>query len=360
MKNTIKILALSAIILTTISCKKNEDITPYTDEEDIYGDYNPTFMTPPTLAYLPPMKNPDFNKMTVEGVSLGKSLYYDKILSTNGLSCSSCHLKEESYSISLLGPTGTAVLPHVNLGWHNYHGWTGGETHLDDVALADLAEGNPFLEANNDSILNRFKRNTTYQIKFWKAFGIKITELSTAERQKYISYALAQFMRTMVSGDSKFDKYMRGETALTAQEMNGFALFMDDTKADCYHCHGNAGNPLWTDGNFYNNALNSTFTGIDQGRYLVTGNIADMGKFRAPTLRNIALTAPYMHDNRFATLDDVIDFYSSGLQQSPYVDPLMNHINQGGAQLTSAEKADLKAFLHTLTDSTFINNPDFY
>ncbi|MDT8411542.1 MAG: cytochrome c peroxidase [Vicingaceae bacterium] len=355
-----KVIPILLIIIIALSCKKDKNITPFQPDEDIFGDYNPTFITPPSLPYLPPMKNPEFNKMTIEGVELGKSLYYDKILSTNGLSCSSCHLREESYTISVLGPIGTAVLPHVNIGWYNLYGWTGGEKHLDDVALADLAEGNPFLEANNDSILNRFKRNTEYQKKFWKAFGIKITELSTPERQKYISFSLAQFMRTMVSGDSKFDKYMRGEIALTPQEMNGFVVYMDDNRGDCYHCHGSAGNPLWTDGNFYNNALNSNFAGIDQGRFLVTGNTADMGKFRAPTLRNIALTAPYMHDNRFATLDEVIDFYSTGLQQSPYVDPLMNHINQGGAQLSSSDKTDLKAFLRTLTDSTFINNPDFY
>jgi cytochrome c peroxidase len=358
MSKSIQLLLLLLIVLS--GCKKDKNIEPYSPEEDFYGDYNPTYISPPSLTYLPPMRNPEFNKMSAEGVALGKNLYYDKILSTNGLSCSSCHLKEESYSISIMGPTGTAVLPHVNIGWHQYHGWNGGEHHLDDVALADLAEGNPFLNANNDSILNRFKRNEFYKKAFWKTFGIKITELSTPERQKYISYALAQFMRSMVSGDAKFDKYMRGEAALTSSEMNGFVVYMDDNRGDCYHCHGSAGNPLWTDGEFHNNALNNSFSGVDQGRFLITGNPADMGKFRTPTLRNIALTAPYMHDNRFATLTEVINFYSSGLQQSATVDPLMTHINQGGAQLSTSDKADLLAFLRTLTDSTFINNPAFY
>jgi len=142
--------------------------------------------------------------------------------------------------------------------------------------------------------------------------------------------------------------------------MNGYNIYMDDNRGDCYHCHGSAGNPLWTDREYHNNALNSSFSGVDQGRYLVTGDPADMGKFRSPTLRNIALTAPYMHDNRYATLEDVIDFYSTGLQQSATVDPLMNHIAQGGAQLSTSDKADLIAFLHTLTDSTFINNTAFY
>ncbi len=346
------------LLLTFLSCKKDKDVI--TTPIDQFGTYNPNYILPRVLTYLPPMENPDFNKMTEEGVRLGKSLYYDNILSTNGLSCSSCHLRTQSFTISAMGPVGTAVLPHVNVGWQKTFGWNGFEDHLDDVALADLAEGNPFLEANNDSILNRFKRNKNYQILFWKAFGVKITELSTPERQKYISYSLAQFIRTMISGDSKFDKFVRGETALTPSEMNGYNIFMDDNRGDCYHCHGSAGNPLWTDRDYHNNALNSSFTGVDQGRYLVTGDPADMGKFRSPTLRNIALTAPYMHDNRFATLEEVIDFYSTGLQQSPYVDPLMNHIAQGGAQLSASDKADLIAFLHTLTDSTFINNTAFY
>ncbi|PKP51559.1 MAG: cytochrome-c peroxidase [Bacteroidetes bacterium HGW-Bacteroidetes-12] len=355
MKNLTLIFML---LLTFLSCKKDKEVI--TTPIDEFGTYNPNYILPRVLTYLPPMENPDFNKMTEEGVRLGKSLYYDKILSTNGLSCSSCHLRSQSYTISAMGPVGTAVLPHVNVGWQKAFGWNGGEEHLDNVALADLAEGNPFLEANNDSILNRLKRNKNYQILFWKAFGVKITELPTPERQKYISYSLAQFIRTMISGDSKFDKFVRGEIALTPAEMNGYNVFMDDNKGDCYHCHGSAGNPLWTDRDYHNNALNSSFTGVDQGRFLVTGDPADMGKFRSPTLRNIALTAPYMHDNRFATLSEVIDFYSTGLQQSPYVDPMMNHIAQGGAQLSASDKADLIAFLHTLTDSTFINNSAFY
>ncbi|NCP45288.1 MAG: cytochrome-c peroxidase [Flavobacteriales bacterium CG18_big_fil_WC_8_21_14_2_50_32_9] len=355
MKN---ILLIFMLLLTFLSCKKDKEVI--TTPIDQFGTYNPNYILPRVLTYLPPMENPDFNKMTEEGVRLGKSLYYDKILSTNGLSCSSCHLRAQSFTISAMGPVGTAVLPHVNVGWQKAFGWNGGEEHLDNVALADLAEGNPFLEANNDSILNRLKRNKNYQILFWKAFGVKITELSTPERQKYISYSLAQFIRTMISGDSKFDKFVRGETALTPSEMNGYNIYMDDNRGDCYHCHGSAGNPLWTDREYHNNALNSSFSGVDQGRYLVTGDPADMGKFRSPTLRNIALTAPYMHDNRYATLEDVIDFYSTGLQQSATVDPLMNHIAQGGAQLSTSDKADLIAFLHTLTDSTFINNTAFY
>ena len=106
------------------------------------------------------------------------------------------------------------------------------------------------------------------------------------------------------------------------------------------------------------NALDSVFVGMDQGRFLVSGNTFDMGKFRTPTLRNIELSAPYMHDNRFSTLEEVVDFYSEGLRNSPYVDPLMQKIGQGGVHLTPSEKVDLIAFLKTLTDTSFVNNPN--
>lgn len=350
------------LLLFSFSCRKDivtpEPITP-TPQVSIFGEYNPTYIQPQTLPSIIPMHNPDFNRMTTEGVYLGRKLYYDKILSTNNRSCSSCHNSQYSYTLPSMGPVGTAIIPHINIGWNNKYGWFGFENDLDNVALADLAEGNPFLDANTDSINNRLSQNTEYQKLFWKAFGVYITEQTDSARNRYISFALAQFIRTMVSKDAKFDKYLRGEVALTPSELNGYNVFMAENKADCFHCHGNAANPLWTDLQFHNNALNSTFVGVDQGMYLFTGNIFDMGKFKTPTLRNIALTAPYMHDNRFATLQEVVDFYSEGLQHSAYVDPMMQKINQNGAQLMPSDKADLIAFLNTLTDSTFINNPNF-
>ncbi|MCO6499241.1 MAG: cytochrome-c peroxidase [Vicingus serpentipes] len=343
-----------------LGCTKDEELAviPISKSVD-YGTYNPTYIIPEELPSIPPMNNPNFNLLTEEGIVLGKKLYYDNILSTNGKSCSSCHIPQYSYSLPIMGPINTAIMPHVNLGWYKAYGWSGGEELLDHVALADLAEGNPFLNANSDSILNRFSRSFEYQQLFWKAFGVKIIDLPVAERNKYISYSLAQFLRTLVSKDAKFDRYLRGEVALTSSEINGFAIFMDDEKGDCFHCHGNAANPLWTDGEFHNNALDSIFVSVNQGRFLVTGNLFDLGKFRTPTLRNIELTAPYMHDNRFATLEEVIDFYSEDLRNSPYVDPLMQKIGQGGVHITPSEKVDLIAFLKTLTDTSFISNPDF-
>jgi cytochrome c peroxidase len=191
-----------------------------------------------------------------------------------------------------------------------------------------------------------------YAPLFEKAFGSP--EVSVDR----ISKAIAQFVRTLVSADSRFDRYLRGEEQLTPDELSGYVLFVTEEGADCFHCHGGSGNPLFTTHLFYNNGKDSVF--IDPfDRYSVTGDPFARGAYKAPTLRNIALTAPYMHDGRFSTLDEVIDFYSSGLINTPYTDPLMHHVATGGNRLTEAEKAQLKAFLHSLTDEDFIKNPAF-
>ena len=132
---------------------------------------------------------------------------------------------------------------------------------------------------------------------------------------------------------------------------------MDEDRGDCFHCHGNPNNPLWTDNQFHNNGLDATFT--DLGLGAVTGNHNDDGKFRSPSLRNLAYTAPYMHDGRFATLDEVIEHYSTGLQDSDTIDTLMKKVDEGGVQLSEVDKANLKAFLLSLSDPSFLNNPAF-
>jgi cytochrome c peroxidase len=169
--------------------------------------------------------------------------------------------------------------------------------------------------------------------------------------------AIAQFERTLISANSKFDRYLLGLESLTPQELNGFNVFMDENAGDCFHCHGAPGNPLWTDNQFHNNGLDSVFT--DLGLGAITGNSSDNGKFKTPSLRNLSYTAPYMHDGRFKTIDEVIEHYSTGLKWSPTIDPLMKKVSQGGVQLSAQQKADLKAFLLTLNDDTFINNPEY-
>lgn len=133
---------------------------------------------------------------------------------------------------------------------------------------------------------------------------------------------------------------------------------MTEQGGDCFHCHGGDGNPLFTTNLFYNNGKDSVFTDPND-RFAITGNPSDIGAYKAPTLRNLVFTAPYMRDGSFKTIDEVIDFYSSGLVWSPSISPLMHHVATGGVQLTPPQKVDLKAFLLTLTDSTIVTNPNF-
>jgi cytochrome c peroxidase len=200
-------------------------------------------------------------------------------------------------------------------------------------------------------VVQRLQDHNDYPGLFEAAFGqINITK-------EMVTKAIAQFERTMISANSKFDNYLLGNITLTAQEQNGLNVFMDESRGDCFHCHGSPNNPLWTDNIFHNNGLDAIMT--DLGLGAVTGDPADNGKFKSPSLRNLAFTAPFMHDGRFATLQEVINHYSEGLQNSPTIDPLMKKVNQGGVGLTEQDKADLKAFLLSLSDPSFITNPNF-
>jgi cytochrome c peroxidase len=191
-----------------------------------------------------------------------------------------------------------------------------------------------------------------YPDLFKKAFG------SERVTVKNMGRAIAQFVRTLISCNSKFDRFMLGSAQLTPSERNGYVLFMTEQGGDCFHCHGGNGNPLFTTNLFYNNGKDSVFT--DPGdRFSITGDFTDAGSYKAPTLRNLAYTAPYMHDGRFKTLDEVLAFYNSGLVWSPSISPLMHHIVTRGIRLTPGQLADLKLFLLTLTDSSFVSNPSF-
>jgi cytochrome c peroxidase len=206
-----------------------------------------------------------------------------------------------------------------------------------------------------DRTVNMIKSIPMYPPLFKATFG---TEEVNIDR---ISKAIAQFIRTIVSSDSKFDKKLRGEANFTDAENRGLALFTTEEGADCFHCHGAAGNPLMTTFDFYNNALDTLFND-PRDRYAITKNPKDHGAYKAPTLRNIELTGPYMHNGRFKTLDEVINFYSEGLQYSQYAHPLMHKLAppwEVGALLNPQEKADLKAFLLTLTDPTLLTNPAY-
>ena len=303
----------------------------------------------------PDMQIPEDNTMTVEGVQLGRMLFYDPILSAdNTQSCASCHGQGFSFtdngrrfSLGIDGFEGTRnAMAILNAGWMTSFFWDGRDGSLEEQAFEPVTNPIEMHQLWPDAV-DKLKNHSEYPNLFFDAFGTRDIDST------HVVKAIAQFERTMISSNSKWDRYLRGEYELTQAESKGFEIFFTE-KGDCFHCHSTI---LYTDNLFHNNGLDSVFA--DKGRFDVTGDGNDVGKFKTPTLRNVEFTAPYMHDGRFETLEEVIDFYSEGLKFSPTIDPLMKNVNQGGIQLTDDEKQNLIAFIKTLTDTTFINNPEY-
>lgn len=350
-------IVLLAISLIFTSCRKSPPPEPYT----------PTLYQIEIPYGFPTMLNiPTDNPMSVEGIELGRTLFYDGRL--NGrthpdslMSCFTCHKQENSFEVGLSRPypfgvtgqsTHHAMLPMINLVWNmgNY-GWNGSVGSIEEDVLGVISDPSEF-DSSPEKVVNTIKNIDGYPELFKKAFG---TNEVTVDR---IAKAIAQFVRTLISSDSKFDKYLRGEEQLSPEELRGFVLFTTEEGADCFHCHGGSGNPLFTTNKFYNNGKDSIFTDPFD-RFGITGDPMEKGAYKATSLRNIELTGPYMHDGRFETLDEVVEFYSKNLISTPYIDPLMHHIVNGGIQLTPNEKADLTAFIKTLRDDTFLTKPEF-
>jgi len=297
---------------------------------------------------------PDNNPLTQEGVSLGKKLFFDTMLSGNETqSCASCHDPSNSFSdnrqfsIGINSLSGKRnAMPLFNLAWNfnDRFNWDGSTFSLEEQVFEPI-NNEIELHGNWQEIEKKLQNHEEYPELFQQAFGTSTID------SMLIAKAIAQFERTLISGNSKFDKYLTGEVTLTEAEANGFIIFSEEAKGDCFHCHGSENNPLWTDNQFHNNGLDRKFN--DLGLGAISGDPNDNGKFKTPSLRNLNYTAPYMHDGRFSTLDEVIDHYSEGLQNSITIDPLLKKVNQGGAHLTKKEKADLKAFLLTLSEEEF-------
>lgn len=341
-------LLLVMVVLVFSSCNEKDD-EPLPEET-----WDPTPYVLQIPEGFPDMQIPEDNPMTVEGVNLGRRLFHDPILSAdNSQSCADCHGQTFSFtdsrrfSIGIDGIEGTRnAMPVINAGWMPALFWDGRKSSLEDQALEPVPNPIEMHQSWPDAV-EKLKNHPQYPDLFFDAFGTREFD------SMHVVKAIAQFERTLISADSKWDRYLRGEVQLTQAEAKGFEIFFTE-KGDCFHCHSTI---LFTDNLLRNNGLDAVHS--DKGLFDVTGNESDIGKFKTPTLRNVELTAPYMHDGRFATLEEVIDFYSEGLQFSPTIDPLMKNVHQGGIQLTDDEKQSLLAYLKTLTDTTFIQNPDF-
>ena len=358
-----------AIIILLASCQEDDTVDKI-DVPPTVVVYEPT----PYSLELPPHFNrinapiiPVDNPLTVEGISLGKKLFFEKLLSKdNSISCASCHSPSTAFNdqgmVKSVGVGGTMsirnAMPLFNLAWGSVtsgrFNWHGSTMSLEEQSFGPVRDP---LEMQESwvNVESKLQVTTEYPPLFKRAFGTDTVDSNLVVK------ALAQFERTLISGDSKYDRYfletqeqidLPGDYTLTPAEQRGFDIFMAEGTGDCFHCHGTPFQILWSNNEFVNNGLDAQ---PDSGLAWITKNPLDVGKFKTPSLRNLAFTAPFMHDGRFNTLEEVIEFYNTGVNDnSPNIDG-----RQKPRNMTEQQKSDLIAFLNTLNDSSFVTNPAF-
>lgn len=296
---------------------------------------------------------PGDNPLIASRVALGNKLFHEtKLSKNNNVSCASCHQGAAMSDPRKFSPgtdgerTTRHSMPLFNLAWKSSFFWDGRAPSLRAQALVPIQDHRE-MDEKLESVVAKLAADPAYPPLFAAAFGSgKITP-------ENLGLAIEAFLLTRLSFDSKLDRAKKGRAALTPEEQHGFELFFTESEprlgklgADCFHCHGGA---LFTDHAFHNNGLTPT---DDIGLEKTTGKPSDRYKFSTPSLRNVALTAPYMHDGRFATLEEVVDHYNDPVALSDTLDPnLAKH--PGGLGLSEADKAALIAFLKTLTDASF-------
>lgn len=318
---------------------------------------------------------PATNPMSEAKFQLGRHLFYDVRLSANGnIACASCHHQDKAFTDGLTRPAGTHgdlhprnAQPLGNTAWHATFNWaTADVTTLEEQVRAPLFGTEPpehgITADNQDRILADLLADTTYQQLLVEAFPSQ-SETTSWGFDEHIIPALASFVRGITSFDSPFDRYLAGnKNAMSNAAIRGFSLFMDE-RLECTHCHlGDqflSNNRMdrsrrWAEPNFHNTGAVQHYLPPNRGIYETTGKSSDLGRFRTPSLRNIALTAPYSHDGSHATLRDIIETYSLGGKGGPNLDGFII-----GFTLTTTEMNDLIAFLCSLTDETFITNPRY-
>ena len=337
-----------------VACDPKEGPTP----EPVYPD--PTWVALTIPKGLPPLPAA-FDTVNVEMLDLGRHLFYDPILSGDSTqSCASCHRQEHGFSDpnrfskGISGAEGVRQsMALINLVYSQHFMWDGRHASLESQA-GEPVENPIEMNITWNEALQRLNRHSQYPDRFGKAFG---TRTATRERA---TAAIAQFIRTLISGKSKFDLAQQNGSGVffTEEELRGKEVFNTEV-GNCYHCHGGV---LATNNNFGNNGLDAVgdfFGFADKGLGNFTKDANDNGMFRIPTLRNIEMTAPYMHDGRFATLEEVINHYSEGIQSSPTLHPIIGSESPGGVHMNEADKAALLACLKTFTDTSFLNNPNY-
>jgi len=360
--------ALLASIFCLQDCKHDPAISRSYSPNDPDSLYIGTpYVQPviPNLIYTyRSIVSPTDNPMTVQGIQLGRMLFYDSTLSlTRQISCAHCHKQQFAFgddtrlSLNVLGSTTRKTPTLTNMGMNPAFFWDGRQGSIED-AVNDAM--NHEMRPDFNSVISYLSGTPQYTYLFKKAFGRPgdITE-------DKIEKAIAQFIRTMVSTNSRIDQYFRGEIQLTTDESAGLDSFFSNTGGDCYHCHFDEIYLTFAiqapSVRYANNGLDSVtsvFQFADKGRGAIDGDTNDFGKFKIPTLRNVAVTAPYMHDGRFTTLNQVIGHYSDSLKPSPNINALsLTHINQRGLHLDAVGKERILAFLNALTDTAFLHNP---
>ncbi|MEY4540337.1 MAG: hypothetical protein RLZZ306_2094 [Bacteroidota bacterium] len=363
MRNIKNIISFVILVSCWTACSKIEKVEIEPDK---------LFVAPENFPK--PTYNLDKNPITKEGFELGKSLFYDGILSRDGsMSCGECHRQDFGFTHHLhdlshgidnqIGLRNSSALQ--NLAWEKTFGWDGGVFDLDLFSISPIE--NPVeMGDNTGKVLEKLRKSDKYPAMFKNAYGT--TEITSERFLK----ALSQFLLSLVSSNSRYDKYVRKENGATLSEteLTGLSIF----KQKCASCHSGE---LFTDGNFRNNGLPPTersevvytiVNGVkvgkivpvfDDGRMRITELITDKNKFKVPSLRNIEATKPYMHDGRFQTLDEVLNHYTNTVTNTQNLDPILQQNGKLGIALTEPEKAQIIAFLKTLTDRKFLEDKRF-
>lgn len=360
-----KIAVVVSVLALTVACTK-QAIEP----EVVKPTQNQLFVAPSNFST--PVYDFSKNPVTEDGFQLGRTLFYDGMLSRDGtISCGECHRQEYAFthhqhdiSHGIEDRIGERNAPAIqNVAWMKEFFWDGGVHDLDLFSIAPIQ--NPVeMDETMTNVINKLKKSDKYPLLFEKAFGSK--EITTERFLK----ALSQFMLVLTSSNSKYDKYIRKEAGgtLTADELEGMNIF----NQKCSSCHAGE---LFTSQTYHNNGLvletkRQVYiqesdkvivkTLKDEGRYRITQNPADLYKFKVPSLRNVAVTRPYMHDGRFWTLEDVLNHYADNMVDNGYVDAAFRQQNgKVGIPLTDNEKQKILAFLNTLTDKSLLLNPKF-